>query len=151
MCVWYGVAMWRGREASLVRVWGVTVEHCFWGVVRLSLHIDMTVRACVWVCVWHLVAACVQRMCVWIMWCVCSRKQRGKGCDGGRGKRVCACMWCLCICCVEVVSKSLEILCTKVRVGDVVYSHKILVVGMGMSLSTYGDSGSMATQCTLPM
>ena len=48
----------------------------------------------------------------------------------------------------KCVSKSLKT-CTKVRVGDVVYSHKILVVGMEMSLSTHGDSGSMAIQCTL--
>ena len=49
----------------------------------------------------------------------------------------------------KCVSKRLE-MCTKVRVGGVVYSHKILV-GIGMLLSTHEDSGSMATQCTLPM
>ena len=52
---------------------------------------------------------------------------------------------------LKAIILKLEMLCTKVRVGGVVYSHKILVVGMGMSLSTHGDSGSMATQCTLPM
>ena len=65
------------------------------------------------------------------------------------GKRVCACMWCLRVV-WKCVSKRFET-CTKVRVGGMVYSHKILVVGMGMLLSTHGDSGSMATQCTLPM
>ena len=31
------------------------------------------------------------------------------------------------------------------------FTHTILVVGMWMSSSTHGDSGSMATQCMLPM
>ena len=49
------------------------------------------------------------------------------------------------------VIRKLEMLCTKMRVGGVVYSHKILVVGMGMLLSIHGGSGSMATECMLPM
>ena len=53
------------------------------------------------------------------------------------------------LCCVEVCVKGLRNAVHKGE-GGVVYSHKILV-GMGMSLSTHGDSGSMATQCTLPM
>ena len=65
-------------------------------------------------------------------------------------KRVCSCMCCVVYVVLGCVSKGLEMLCIKVRVGSVFYSHKILVVGMGM-LSTHGDSGSMATQCTLPM
>ena len=39
------------------------------------------------------------------------------------------------------MSKRLET-CTEVRVSGVVYSHKILVVGVGVSLSTHGDSGN---------
>ena len=69
-------------------------------------------------------------------------KSGGRECVHARGAFVYVVWGC--------VSKSLE-MCTKARVGGVVYSHKILVVGVGMWLSTHGDSGSMATQCTLPM
>ena len=47
------------------------------------------------------------------------------------------------------VSIGLGMLYTKARVGGTFYSHKILAVGVGVSLSTHRDSGSMATQCML--
>ena len=64
-------------------------------------------------------------------------------------KRVCACMCCLCVV-WKCMSKRLET-CTKVRVGDVVYSHKILVVGMGMLLSTHGGSQGWLPNVRYPM
>jgi len=33
VCVWYGVAMWRGREALLVRVWGVGCGVSLWNIL----------------------------------------------------------------------------------------------------------------------
>ena len=80
-----------------------------------------------------------------------SWKQCGKGCDLRRGKEESVCMHVvpLYMLCGDVCQRA-KMVCTKVRVGGVIYSHKILV-GVGMSLSTHGDSGSMATQCTLPM